>query len=163
MTTFPPVRNLADIEALECVPLHERIDDWNANVWVRRGLALDPTKVALQYFVTADPAAAPEEVTYATLARQAVQAANLFYKSGVRPTDGVIYLLPTMPELYVTLLAGLEAGIVCGLNCDIHKSSFLPVPLRLCHCTPLLARRDNADRYLRIKSYRHRTLEQVNR
>jgi fatty-acyl-CoA synthase len=116
MTTFPPVRNLADIEALECVPLHERIDDWNANVWVRRGLALDPTKVALQYFVTADPAAAPEEVTYATLARQTVQAANLFYKSGVRPTDGVIYLLPTMPELYVTLLAGLEAGIVCGLN-----------------------------------------------
>jgi fatty-acyl-CoA synthase len=116
MTAFPPVRDITDIESLERVPLYERIDDWNANVWVRRGLALDPTKVALQYFVTADPASAPEEVTYATLARQTVQAANLFYKTGVGPTDAVIYLLPIMPALYVTLLAGLEVGIVCGLN-----------------------------------------------
>ncbi len=116
MSSFPPVRSLADIEALERVPLYERIESWNANVWVRRGLGLDPAKVALQYFVTADPATPPQEVTYAALARQTIQAANLFHQSGVGPTDAVIYLLPTMPALYVTLLAGLETGIVCGLN-----------------------------------------------
>lgn len=116
MTAFPPVRNLGDIEALERIPLAERIDSWNANVWVRRGLALDPAKIALQYFVTADPALPPQEVSYAALKHQVIQAANLFNKSGVGPADAVIYLLPTLPELYVTLLAGLEAGIVCGLN-----------------------------------------------
>jgi fatty-acyl-CoA synthase len=116
MTVFPPVRSLADIEALERVPLDERIDSWNANVWVRRGLSLDSSKTALQYFVTADPTSTPEEVTYAILKRKVVQAANLFYKSGVRPDDAVIYLVPTVPQLYITLLAGMEAGIVCGLN-----------------------------------------------
>ncbi len=116
MTAFPPVRDLSDIEALERVPLAERIDSWNANVWVRRGLALDPEKIALQYFVTADPALPPQEVSYAELKRQVIQAANLFNKSGVGPADAVIYLLPTVPELYVILLAGIEAGIVCGLN-----------------------------------------------
>jgi fatty-acyl-CoA synthase len=92
---------------------------------VRRGLALDPTKVALEYFVTADPASPPEEVTYAALARQTIQAANLFYNSGVGPTDAVIYLLPTLPALYVALLAGLEAGIVCGLNWMLKPAQIL--------------------------------------
>jgi fatty-acyl-CoA synthase len=116
VTSFPPVCGLADIEALERVPLAERIDSWNANVWVRRGLSLDPQKTALQYFITADPASTPEEVSYAVLKRKVIQAANLFYASGVRLDDAVIYLVPTVPQLYVTLLAGMEAGIVCGLN-----------------------------------------------
>src|SRR5579862_830066 len=116
MPTFPPVRDLKDIEALERVPLDERIDSWNANHWVRRGLNLDPGKVALQYFVTADPTSTPIEVTYAALKRQVVQAANLFHRRGVGPNDAVIYLLPTVPELYVAMLAGLEVGITCGLN-----------------------------------------------
>jgi fatty-acyl-CoA synthase len=116
MTVFAPVRGLVDIEALERVPLEERIDSWNANFWVRRGLRLDPGKVALQYFVTADPTSKPIDITYAALRCQVVQAANLFHHSGVGPGDAVIYLLPTLPELYVTMLAGLEAGIACGLN-----------------------------------------------
>src|SRR5215469_14427262 len=116
MNEFPPVRDIHDIEALERVALEARIDSWNANVWVRRGLSLDPHKVALQYFETADPASSPVEITYATLRRQVIQAANLFHRSGVGPDDTVIYLLPTLPELYVTMLAGLEVGIVCGLN-----------------------------------------------
>ncbi len=115
-TVFAPVRGIADIEALERVPIEERFDSWNVNVWVRRGLNRDPAKVALQYFVTADPALPPVEVSYASLKRQVIQAANLFHHSGVGPQDGVIYILPTVPELYVALLAGLEAGIVCGLN-----------------------------------------------
>ncbi len=115
-TEFPPLRDLADIEALESIPLEERIDSWNANVWVRRGLALEPEKIALQYFAVADPGAQPEEVSYAALRRQVIEAANLFHARGVGARDAVIYLLPTLPQLYVTLLAGLEAGIVCGLN-----------------------------------------------
>ncbi len=116
MTDFPPVRDLRDIEALEEIPLEARIDSWNANDWVRRGLTLDPTKIALRYFATADPASQPVEINYASLNRQVIEAANLFHRMGVGPADAVIYLLPTVPELYVALLAGLEAGIVCGLN-----------------------------------------------
>ena len=55
-------------------------------------------------------------MSYAALRRQVIEAANLFHARGVGARDAVIYLLPTLPQLYVTLLAGLEAGIVCGLN-----------------------------------------------
>ena len=115
-SAFPPIRNLRDIEALENVPLEERIGDGNVNVWVRRGLSLDPSKVALQYFPVADPASAPIDVTYAALRRQVIQAANLFHASGVRADDAVVYILPTLPSLYVALLAGMEVGVSCGLN-----------------------------------------------
>jgi fatty-acyl-CoA synthase len=113
---FPPIRDLRDIEALERIPLEERFDSWSANVWVRRGVSLDPDKVALQFFPTADPDRAPLEVTYATLRRQVIQAANLFHRCGVGADDAVVYILPTLPSLYVAMLGGMEAGISCGLN-----------------------------------------------
>lgn len=116
MSEFPPVRDLNDIEAIEQAPLAARIESWNANHWVRRGLDRDPAKIALQFFAAADPASASFDVTYAELKQQVIQAANLFHRAGVGPENAVVYLLPTIPELYVTLLGGLEAGIVCGLN-----------------------------------------------
>ena len=36
-TAHPPIRSLADIEALEREPLESRIFSWNVNDWIRRG------------------------------------------------------------------------------------------------------------------------------
>jgi fatty-acyl-CoA synthase len=113
---YPPIRNLSDIEAIERLPLEQQIFSWDVNDWVRAGLDLDPTKVALDYFEIADPASAPRQVTYADLKRQVTQAANLFHSLGVGKDDAVIALMPSLPELYVTLLGGMATGVVCCLN-----------------------------------------------
>ncbi|HEV8014817.1 MAG TPA: acyl-CoA synthetase [Stellaceae bacterium] len=113
---YPPIRDLRDIEAIERLPLEQQIFSWDVNDWVRAGLDLDPAKVAIDYFETADPASAPQQVSYADLKRQVVQAANLFHALGVGKDDAVIALMPSLPALYVTLLGGLAAGIVCCLN-----------------------------------------------
>jgi fatty-acyl-CoA synthase len=116
MIDYPRIRDLADIEAIERVPFEQRIFSWDVNDWVRRGLEHDPGKIAIEYFETADPASAPQQIDYATLRRQITQAANLFHALGVGKDDAVIALMPSLPELYVTLLGGMAAGVVCCLN-----------------------------------------------
>jgi fatty-acyl-CoA synthase len=113
---YPPIRTLADIEAIERIPLTQQIFSWDVNDWVQRGLALDPEKVAIDYFETANPASEPQKILYADLKRQIIQAANLFHSLGVGKDDAVIALMPSLPELYVTLLGGMAAGVVCCLN-----------------------------------------------
>jgi len=59
---YPPIRDLADIEAIEKTPLEQQIFSWDVNDWIRRGLDRDPAKVALDYFETPDPASTPQRV-----------------------------------------------------------------------------------------------------
>jgi fatty-acyl-CoA synthase len=113
---YPPIRDQGDIEAIERTSLEQQIFSWDVNDWVRRGLDRDPGKVAIQYFQVADPASEPQEILYADLKRQIVQAANLFHSLGVRKDDAVIALMPSLPELYVTLLGGMATGVICCLN-----------------------------------------------
>ncbi len=114
--TFTPLRNLRDIEDLERVPLGERIFSWNLNDWIAQGCARDPGKIALRYIADGDPDSAPVSISYRELRQRATQAANLFRALGVGPGDTVLYVLPTVPELYVTMLGALSAGIACGVN-----------------------------------------------
>jgi fatty-acyl-CoA synthase len=110
------IRGLADIEALERVPLEARIDSWDVNMWIRRGFALAPEKPAILSLDDADPAAIPRTVTYGALSRRVTQIANLFHAMGVRKGDAVFYLLPNVPQLFMVQLAALSAGIACGIN-----------------------------------------------
>ena len=116
MIEYPPIRSLADIEAIERTPLEEQIFSWDVNKWIRRGLERDPGKIALDYFEIADPDSPPQHVSYADLRAQVMRAANLFHALGVGKNDAVIALMPTLPELYVTLLGGMATGVVCCLN-----------------------------------------------
>ena len=63
-----------------------------------------------------DPASAPQRVTYADLKGQATRAANLFHSLGVGEDDAVIALMPTLPELYVTVIGVMAVSTVCCLN-----------------------------------------------
>jgi fatty-acyl-CoA synthase len=101
---------------MERVPLEERIWSWDLNQWIRRGWSLAPEKVAQQYVEDGDPQRAPVCVTYKELAARSTQAANLFHSLGVRPEDGVLLLMPTLPQLYYALLGGLQAGVACVVN-----------------------------------------------
>jgi fatty-acyl-CoA synthase len=111
-----PPRTIRDIEAIEQIPLEQRVWSWNLNDWIRRGWSLASDKIAIHYVEDGDPARAPVSITYRELAQRSTQAANLFHSLGVRPEDGVLFLLPTMPQLYYALFGGLATGIACIVN-----------------------------------------------
>ncbi|HYW59392.1 MAG TPA: acyl-CoA synthetase [Xanthobacteraceae bacterium] len=115
-TDYAPLRTLRDVEELERVPLGERIFSWSLNEWLARGCARDPDKVAIRYVADADPDGAPVTLTYRALQAHANQVANLFHRLGIGRDDAVLFLLPTVPELYVVMLGALAAGIACSIN-----------------------------------------------
>ena len=114
--SHPPIRGIADIEALERAPLESNVWSWDVNDWIRRGWNHDPGKVAIRFLENAHPDDVALEITYAELRHRANQAANLFHSLGVRPGDGVLLLMPTLPQLYYALFAGLATGIACVVN-----------------------------------------------
>jgi fatty-acyl-CoA synthase len=114
--TYAPLRTLQDVEQLERVPLDTRVFSWNLNDWIARGCALDPEKIAIRYIAGGDPESEPIAISYRQLHARAIQAANLFHSLGVSADDVVMYVLPTLPQLYVAMLGAVSAGIACGVN-----------------------------------------------
>ena len=111
-----PIRSLADIEAFEREPLETRLLSWDANDWIVHGLDRDPAKIAIRYLADGDPDATPTILDYADLKRQTIAAANLFRALGVGDGDAVLFLLPTIPQLYPVMLGSLAAGVSCCVN-----------------------------------------------
>src|SRR5436309_2676572 len=92
-STYTPLRTLQDVEALERVPLGERIFSWNLNDWIAQGCARDPGKIAIRYIADGDPDREPVAISYGELRLRAFQAANLFRSFGVTSDDVVLYVL----------------------------------------------------------------------
>ena len=116
MAQHPPIRTLADIEALERIPLEEQNKVWTIPELVRRGAALDPLKPALQYLPNGSLEDVPETLTFRALMALIHRASNLFDSLGVGPKDVVAILLPIMPQNFVTMVAGVSTGIVFPIN-----------------------------------------------
>lgn len=119
---FAPLSTLQDIEALESIPLEQRLLSWDANDWIRHGLDLAPDKVAIRYIDDGDPDSPATVVTYRELKRRGFAAANLFHALGVGPQDAVLYLLPTTPQLYTVMLGSLATGVSCCINWMLEPS-----------------------------------------
>jgi fatty-acyl-CoA synthase len=113
---YAPLRTLRDIEELERVPIGERVFSWDLNDWISRGCAHDPEKIAIRYIADGDPESEPTSIRYGELQRRATQAANLFQSLGVSSDDVVLFVLPTLPQLYVAMLGAVACGIACGVN-----------------------------------------------
>jgi fatty-acyl-CoA synthase len=113
---FAPLRNLKDIEDLERVPLEQRLLSWNVNDWIARGLDRAPDKVAIRFVADGSPDTPPFAVTYRELKQRTIATANLFQSLGVGPADAVLYLLPTIPQLYAVMLGSIAAGVSCCAN-----------------------------------------------
>ncbi len=122
---FAPLRNLQDIEDLESIPLEQRVLSWDVNDWIRRGLDLAPQKVAIRYVEDGSPDSLAEIVTYQELKRQTIATANLFHSLGVEPDDAVLYLLPTIPQLYSVMLGSIAAGVSCCTNWMLEPSHWV--------------------------------------
>src|SRR5262249_27932631 len=89
---------------------------WDLNDWIARGCKVDPDKVAISYIADGNPDSAPFCMTYRELRGHSLAAANLFHALGVSPSDTVMFVLPTVPQLYVGMLGAVAAGIACSVN-----------------------------------------------
>ena len=111
-----PIRGLADIEALERIPLDERFESWDINAWISAGCLIDPAKPAITFFQNGDPISQPAVTSYGELRERIHRAANLFHALGVRQGDAVLCLLPLLPNVYSVLLGAMARGIACPVN-----------------------------------------------
>src|SRR3989442_492508 len=111
-----PLRDLRDVEAIERVPLEQRIFSWNLNDWIDRGLSRDGEKIAVTYVSDGDPDGGATCLSYRELSERRTRVANLFHSYGLQPDDVVLLLLPTVPELYIALLAALACATPCCVN-----------------------------------------------
>jgi fatty-acyl-CoA synthase len=116
METFE-IRTLADIEAIEAVPIEQRLEGIHSTYdAITRAALHSPDAVALVYVPNGDSTAPPREVTYRELTRKVTQAANAFHALGVGPRDVVSYVLPNLLETHYTIWGGEAAGIVNAVN-----------------------------------------------
>jgi fatty-acyl-CoA synthase len=111
-----PMRDMRDVAALERTPLDERIFSWNLNDWLDRGCERAPDKVAITYIADGDPETTPTRLAYRELKQRATQVANLLHSYGLGPNDVVLFLLPTVPQLYTVLLGAMACAVPCGIN-----------------------------------------------
>ena len=109
-------KTLADIEALEKVPIEERLTFLNTYAMITQGAAINPEAPAISFFLSGADYANPTHVTYREFLAQVTRTANLFHDLGVGPRDVISYLLPNLPQTHYVLWGGEAAGIVNPIN-----------------------------------------------
>ncbi|HEY2257563.1 MAG TPA: AMP-binding protein, partial [Variovorax sp.] len=112
-----PLRNLADVEALEQLPIETRLaQPVSSYAAIARQAAATPTAPALTFVPTGDPADGETRLDYAALLHRITHAANAFASLGVGRKEVVSYLLPNLPETHFTLWGAEAVGIVNPVN-----------------------------------------------
>ncbi len=111
-----PIATMADVEAIEAVPLEQRNLPPNTYEALRRGVTLNPEGMALAFFLQAADYAKPVRYSFRELFGHITRAANMFHDLGIRPGKVVSMLLPNLPEAHFTIWGGEAAGIVNPIN-----------------------------------------------
>ena len=110
------IRDLADLAAIESVPLAQRLTGNNTYDILSSGAAIDPDRIAITYLPTGSPDDVPVTYSFRDLIGNITRAANLFASLGVGPDDVVASLLPAVPETHFTIWGAEAAGIACLVN-----------------------------------------------
>ncbi len=117
------IRNLPDIEAIEKVPLSERIREKSTYELIEKGAGINPDALAISFLKDGASYEAPVQITYKQLIWKIRQAANMFHDLGVGPTDVVTYILPNLPQTHFTLWGAEAAGIANPINPMLEASA----------------------------------------
>ncbi len=94
----------------------ERIAAASTYEAIKLGAAHDPDAAAIKFLPTASADETPIVVTYGQLVARMTQAANMFHGLGVGAGDVVSFLLPLLPQSFVTLFGAEAAGIANPVN-----------------------------------------------
>ncbi len=100
---YPSFATDADVRAFEQIPYKERIAALSTYEAIKLGAAPNPNAPAIQFLANADPADTPVLITYRDFVARVTQAANMFHALGTGSSDVVSFLLPLLPEAFVSL------------------------------------------------------------
>ena len=113
---YPDFATDADVRAFEQVPYADRIAAQSTYDAIRLGAAHDPDAPALQFLPNADPTDQPIVISHRDFVARVTQAANMFHALGVGGGEVVSFLLPLLPEAFITLFGAEAAGIANPIN-----------------------------------------------
>jgi fatty-acyl-CoA synthase len=113
---YPSFATDSEVRAFEQTPYADRIAAQSTYDALKLGAAHNPDAPALQFLANADPADAPVVITYRDFLARVTQAANMFGALGVGKDDVVSFMLPLVPDAFVTLFAAEAAGIANPVN-----------------------------------------------
>ena len=113
---YPNFATDDDVRAFEQVPYSDRVAATSTYDAIRLAATRYPDAPALQFLANADPADTPVVITYRDFIARITQAANMFHALGVGPKDVVSFLLPLLPEAFITLFGAEAAGIANPVN-----------------------------------------------
>lgn len=113
---YPDFATDAEVRAFEQVPYADRVAAESTYDAIRLGAERNPDGAAIQFLQNADPADTPVMVTYRDFVARVTQAANMFHALGVEKGDVVSFMLPLVPDAFVTLLGAEAAGIANPVN-----------------------------------------------
>lgn len=110
------VKSLADIQAIESIPLARRELPASTYAALQRCAREHASDTALSFFLDAKAFQRTHDWTYAELLADITRAANAFHDLGIGPKDVIAFLLPNLPETHFTIWGGEAAGIVMAIN-----------------------------------------------
>ena len=114
-----------------------------------------PDAPALHFLPNADPADTPIVISHRDFLAGVTQAANMFHSLGVGSYDVVSFLLPLLPEAFVTLFGAEAAGIANPVNplLEPHQiAEILEAPSQT--CWSLLAPMPGTDIWQKVEQIR---------
>jgi fatty-acyl-CoA synthase len=114
--SFPSLASAADIGAFERVPYVERIAAASTFDAIKLGAAYNADAPAIQFLPNASPEDTPIVIRHGQFVARVTQAANMFHALGVGPSDVVSFLLPLLPQSFLTLFGAEAAGIANPVN-----------------------------------------------
>ncbi|HEV7407173.1 MAG TPA: acyl-CoA synthetase [Bradyrhizobium sp.] len=112
-----PLRCLADVEAIERIPLDQRLGIVDISHRIALGLAArDPDDTAIFYIPDGNVDSRAAEISFAALRRNLASTASFLRAGGIGRADVVAVLLPGVPAIYWSILGAMAAGIAFPLN-----------------------------------------------
>jgi fatty-acyl-CoA synthase len=119
------VSNLSDIEAIEKIPIEERLPYFNSYDLLKYGTAINPDAKAISFIASGEDYLNPIEITYRRFLYRVTQTANLFHNLGIGYNDVITIIMPNCLEYYYMFWGGEAAGIVNPINYMLEASSML--------------------------------------
>lgn len=114
---WPTLGSEEEVARFERVPLAERRLPASTYEMLMDGCAIDPAKVAIEFFTDGQrPLDTNRQVTYGELRERVHQTANLLHELGVRKDDVVSVLMPAVPESQFVMWGAQAAGILNPAN-----------------------------------------------
>ena len=136
-STLPAFKTAQDVLAFEATPYAERVAVNSTYAALQAGAAVNPNAPAIQFLAQPDPDASPQVLTHDQFMFRVTQAANMFHSLGVGPNDVVSFLLPLLPQSFITLFGAQAVGIANPVNPLLAPHQLLEI-LRAAHTKVLV-------------------------